>query len=485
MNSIIHYLLIQNQYLLKIISYLCNFICKYIPLKQWTFDDSHSPKYQKFKVDEPPFIIQREVWFYKDFIKYIKWRYNYDIKPIKRRSVCDIPDDATCPYCHAPKDYLYKNNGSHNQLMCKVCGRKSQTGINEFSNKVVLRCPHCSHTLVHKKDRKHFIIHKCVNPKCPYYLHNLKKVEKKHLAEPFGKNKYKLHYIYREFTVDFFKMDISSLPKNASSLRFSRHNAYIMSLCLTLLVNLGLSLRKTAQALKDLYNISISHQQVANYARTAAIVIKPFVDNYDYKPSDTLVADETYIKVRGVKGYVWFVMDALKRSILGYQVSDNRGVGPCILAMRMAFRNFKDKLPKGFKFIADGYSAYPLAAQQFFIKFGEKFKFDITQVIGLTNDDEVSKEFRPYKQIVERLNRTFKATYRVKCGFDNFEGANYNVALWVAYYNFLRPHSIHNYKPLNKVDLLDTADTMPDKWILLIYLGQKTILHLQNQTAAG
>ena len=161
MNSIIHYLLLQNQYLLKIISYLCNFICKYIPLKQWTFDDSHSPKYQKFKVDEPPLIIQREVWFYKDFIKYIKWRYNYDIKPIKRRSVCDIPDDATCPYCHAPKDYLYKNNGSHNQLMCKVCGRKSQTGINEFSNKVVLRCPHCSHTLVHKKDRKHFIIHKC------------------------------------------------------------------------------------------------------------------------------------------------------------------------------------------------------------------------------------------------------------------------------------------------------------------------------------
>ena len=224
MNSIIHYLLLQNQYLLKISSYLCNFICKYIPLKQWTFDDSHSPKYQKFKVDEPPLIIQREVWFYKDFIKYIKWRYNYDIKPIKRRSVCDIPDDATCPYCHAPKDYLYKNNGSHNQLMCKVCGRKSQTGINEFSNKVVLRCPHCSHTLVHKKDRKHFIIHKCVNPKCPYYLHNLKKVEKKHLAEPFGKNKYKLHYIYREFTVDFFKMDISSLPKNASSLRFSRHD---------------------------------------------------------------------------------------------------------------------------------------------------------------------------------------------------------------------------------------------------------------------
>ena len=485
MNTIIHYLLIQNQYLLQIILYLFNFICKYIPLKQWGFDDSNSPKYQKFKVDEPPIIIQREVWFYKDFISYIKWRYGYVITPVKRRSICDIPDDFVCPYCNAPKDYLYKNNGSHNQVLCKVCGRTTYSDARDFSDKIILRCPHCSHALAHKKDRKHFIIHKCVNPKCSYYLHNLKKVDKRHLSEPFGKNKYKLHYIYREFTVDFFKMDISSLPKNSSSLKFTKHSSYIMSLCLTIHVNLGLSLRKTAQALKDLYNINISHQQVANYARTAALVIKPFVDNYDYEPSNTMTADETYIKVRGVKGYVWFIMDAVKRSILGYQVSDNRGVGPCILAMRMALRNFKEKLPQGFKFIADGYSAYPLAAQQFFIKYGKRFKFDITQVIGLTNDDAVSKEFRPYKQLIERLNRTFKASYRVKCGYDNFDGANYNLALWVAYYNFLRPHSINNFRVLNSIEMLESADTMPDKWILLIYLGQKTILNLQNKVAEG
>lgn len=485
MNTIIHYLLIQNQYLLQIILYLFNFICKYIPLKQWWFDDSNSPKYQKFKVDEPPIIIQREVWFYKDFISYIKWRYGYVITPVKRRSICDIPDDFVCPYCNAPKDYLYKNNGSHNQVLCKVCGRTTYSDARDFSDKIILRCPHCSHALAHKKDRKHFIIHKCVNPKCSYYLHNLKKVDKRHLSEPFGKNKYKLHYIYREFTVDFFKMDISSLPKNSSSLKFTKHSSYIMSLCLTIHVNLGLSLRKTAQALKDLYNINISHQQVANYARTAALVIKPFVDNYDYEPSNTMTADETYIKVRGVKGYVWFIMDAVKRSILGYQVSDNRSVGPCILAMRMALRNFKEKLPQGFKFIADGYSAYPLAAQQFFIKYGKRFQFDITQVIGLTNDDAVSKEFRPYKQLIERLNRTFKASYRVKCGYDNFDGANYDLALWVAYYNFLRPHSINNFRVLNSIEMLESADTMPDKWILLIYLGQKTILNLQNKVAEG
>ena len=46
-------------------------------------------------------------------------------------------------------------------------------------------------------------------------------------------------------------------------------------------------------------------------------------------------------------------MDAVSRSIIGYRVSDNSGVGACILAMRMAFKNIV-KLPKIFKFIADG-----------------------------------------------------------------------------------------------------------------------------------
>ena len=79
--------------------------------------------------------------------------------------------------------------------------------------------------------------------------------------------------------------------------------------------------------------------------------------------------------------------------------------------MRMAFRHLK-ALPENFKFIVYGYSTYSLAAQQFFHEYGEKFKFNITQVIGLTNEDEVSKEFRPYKQMIERLNRTYKSSYR-------------------------------------------------------------------------
>ena len=484
--DIILYLLQTIQYLYQQNCFLISFICKYIPLKQWAFDDSHSPKYQKFKIDELPRIDNfKQDWNWKDLLTYYKERYGKEIKPVFRRVSCDIPEDCTCPACNAPKLYLSWNDGKKkSQVRCKLCqAHFSPTEDNRFSKTTKLRCPHCSHILVPKKDRKCFVVHKCVNPNCSYYLHNLKKVDKNDLKEDHGKNKYKLHYIYREFQMDFFKMDLNSLPKNASSLKFSKFDSHVMSLCLTLHVNLGLSLRKTSQALKDLYNISISHQQIANYCKTAAICIKPFIDNYDYKPGKVLTADETYIKIRGIKGYIWFIMDAASRSILGYQVSDNRSVGPCILAMRMALKHFKE-LPEHFKFIADGYSAYPLAAQQFFREYGEKFKFSITQVIGLTNDDEVSKEFRPFKQMIERLNRTYKASYRPTNGFDNIDGANYDLALWVAYYNFLRPHKHNHYKVLNEVELLRGADNMPGKWQLLIFLGQQTILKLQNSKAS-
>jgi len=461
--------------------FLVKMFSLYPAVRQRRFDDSRSPKYQKFKTDIlPRFQYLNDDWDWKSLVECYQKHYGKSIHPVKRRGECCIPKGTVCPHCGAPMEYLYQNNGSKGQLLCSVCGTRFSPDRNRYHKDYILRCPYCGHALVAVKDRKHFRVHKCVNQKCSYYLHNLQKVDKQDLSENYGKWKYKLHYIYREFSLDFFKIDLDSLPSNASSLRFSKHSLYVMSLCLTFHVNLQLSLRKTAQALNDLYGIQISHQQVANYAMTAAILIKPFVDHFDYSPSNELVGDETYIKVRGRKSYVWFIMDAVKRSILGYQVSESRDVGPCILTMRMAFRNFREKLPKGFRFVADGYSAYPLAAQQFHLQYGEPMHFDITQVLGLTNEDEVSAEFRPLKQLVERLNRTFKSTYRVKCGYDNYDGANYNVALWVAYYNFLRPHQSLSFHVLNRIPMLDNAGIMPNKWQLLMYLGQKTIISLQK-----
>ena len=84
--DIILYLLhiIQDQQ--RIIGQLLNFICRYIPLKQWAFDDSHSPKYQKYRIDELPKIQPfNQDWTYKELLPYWNKRYGKLVKPVSRR----------------------------------------------------------------------------------------------------------------------------------------------------------------------------------------------------------------------------------------------------------------------------------------------------------------------------------------------------------------------------------------------------------------
>lgn len=93
-------------------------------------------------------------------------------------------------------------------------------------------------------------------------------------------------------------------------------------------------------------------------------------------------------------------MNAITLTIIGYRVSDKRGVSSCILVVCMSFHGLA-KLPENSIFITDCYGAYPLAAMEFAKKYGKYFAFRITQVIGLTNDDAVSTEHRTFKQMIE------------------------------------------------------------------------------------
>jgi hypothetical protein len=107
MDSIITYLFLYNQYLLKVISQLLLFIAKYIPLKQWAFEDSHSPEYQKFKVDKLPKIFKPEPVDYQLLLAYYKHKYGKTVKPVNRR--CEdsaVPEATVCPRCGAPHQYI-------------------------------------------------------------------------------------------------------------------------------------------------------------------------------------------------------------------------------------------------------------------------------------------------------------------------------------------------------------------------------------------
>ena len=70
--DIIPYLIQLTQYQHKQISLILILLYKYIVLKQCFFDDSHSTKYQEFKLDSFPEIIYDKKWDYKDYIHYLE-----------------------------------------------------------------------------------------------------------------------------------------------------------------------------------------------------------------------------------------------------------------------------------------------------------------------------------------------------------------------------------------------------------------------------
>lgn len=80
------------------------------------------------------------------------------------------------------------------------------------------------------------------------------------------------------------------------------------------------------------------------------------------------------------------------------------------------------------------------------------------------------------KDLIELLNTLTES----QIGYGSDDGASTHLVLFVAYYNFLRPHSYTYWKPLNTVPELEKIELMPAKWITLIQLSQRIILSRQT-----
>lgn len=161
----------------------------------------------------------------------------------------------------------------------------------------------------------------------------------------------------------------------------------------------------------------------------------------------------------------------MKKIILSYPVSPNRDTLSAIKALDNVLTKLPE-IPDDLTFVVDGNPIY-LLAQHFFASQG--IHFDVHQVIGLTNEDEVSREYRPMKQIIERLNRTFKGNYRFTHGFGASHGSVTFVTLFVTFFNFLRPHGALEGKVPVVIPELSQLPHMPARWTKLIEMAQTFI----------
>jgi putative transposase len=278
-----------------------------------------------------------------------------------------------------------------------------------------------------------------------------------------------LHYIYRDYNFKIEQLEHSKPLKPAIDLTKIHNSQNILGLILALFASFSISARKTALMLKWIFNINLSYQTVLNYTNAASYYCHQFNMKYKDIPDNFLTGDETYIKVLGENNYTFFFMSSEKRSIASYHVSDNRETLPAVISMREAKRTAKKN--QQISFITDGNPSYVASLQ--FINSLELNDNPVQhhKVIGLQNLDSESKEYRSFKQLIERLNRTYKSHIKQAHGFNSINGAIALTTLFVTHYNFLRPHSALNYKVPITLDFLEGINTIQAKWLKILSMA--------------
>ena len=172
MQQIIEHLLVLIQFQTLIINYLCVLVFgKGFKPKA---DKCVDKKYLKLTVDplplfgEPPI---KQLWQYYALLEKYRRVHGKELKPVKRRGSNTIPPEAVCPYCGAPPDYVYDNNGGRGAFWCKVCD--SKFAIRKPSKDDEPYCPFCHYKLELIKKRKSFDVFRCNNRDCLFRKKNL------------------------------------------------------------------------------------------------------------------------------------------------------------------------------------------------------------------------------------------------------------------------------------------------------------------------
>ncbi|MFH1847563.1 MAG: DDE-type integrase/transposase/recombinase [Candidatus Omnitrophota bacterium] len=193
-----------------------------------------------------------------------------------------------------------------------------------------------------------------------------------------------------------------------------------LCLALTFHISLGISARQTAFILQNVFELRASYQTVLNYTKYAATYCHRF--NMKFKgPVDSIQAgDETYIKIDGKHAYTYFFITPTSRIISAYHIDDSRDTLPATISMNEAIRTAPDDQSP--TLITNGNPAYP-SGIHFLNESRNDYKIVHKKVIGLQNLDSESTEFRPFKQLIERLNRTYKFHTQAANGFASKVGA--------------------------------------------------------------
>lgn len=379
-----------------------------------------------------------------------------------------VPDLVACPFCHAPSKYLYFNDGKkRSQLLCKVCHGLFQAE-KRFQKKTSSWCPYCLHALFAWKQKREATYYKCCNDHCEYRIRQTAKLnEKERKLAKEKSSQFKLSYQYREYHYQSHEIALPGPEPQVLNLDRAHNGPNVIGLILAFYVSFALSARKTAVVLRSVFGIAISYQSVLNYAAAAAFYCHSFNLHHKGSIDEISAGDEAYIKVMGKQHYVFFFISSKNLKITAYHVADSRETLPAVIAMNEAIRTADAN--QAIILVTDGNPSYPAGLH--YLNEQRDAPIGHKKVIGLQNLDSESAAYRPYKELIERLNRTFKHHMRPSHGFNSANGAVALVTLFVTHYNFLRPHTSLKWQVPVPLKELEGIATIQGRWAKILSLA--------------
>jgi transposase-like protein len=188
------------------------------------------------------------------------------------------------------------------------------------------------------------------------------------------------------------------------------------------------SFRNISLILRTAFNIKVSHTTISNWCTNFAplfddmrIRLMPLLD----LNSDEWHADETVVKIAGVKHYIWFVVDSETRFVIGFHLSPHRDSQQAVSVLNKAHKHGNPSA-----IVSDRYHAYKVPVKSIFN--------NAKHICVESFNDDISNN------LIECFHKQFKAWYKTKQGFSSFDSANNLISMFVFFFNFIRPHSALN-----------------------------------------
>jgi transposase-like protein len=210
----------------------------------------------------------------------------------------------------------------------------------------------------------------------------------------------------------------------------------------------GVSTRKTAEHLKQLYNFSIDDSSICRWIMKFTRLVQPYVDGLVPKTGGVYHVDEMLLHVRKENNeqtmndneenhthkffdnhysWLWNLMDSTTRFWICSRLSQRRDIQAGVALLK----EMKQRAPLPKAFVHDGLRVYDEAYQK------ELFTLKTPRI---QNVRSISIGHQGLNSKVERLNGTMRDRETVMRGLDNADAAQELLDAMRIHYNFIRPH---------------------------------------------